>query len=127
MAAITIPAFLGSVKYWNAINSQNLKSIESAAYIWPRDEYKYWSVILTVSGNASAIDEKTSDPNPPEIQKQIDDLNKVALEITKNALKDFPQSMHLWRLYGKNRMNSESEIAIAVEKIKELDPYNPVL
>jgi O-antigen ligase len=127
LAVVTIPAFSGSVKYWNAINSQNLKTIESAAYIWPRDEYKYWSVILTVSGNATAIDENSPNPNPLEIQKQIDDLNKMALEITKNAIKDFPQSMHLWRLYGKNPMNSESEVAIAVRKIKELDPYNPVL
>jgi hypothetical protein len=127
MAIIVIPAFIGSIQYWKTMNSQDLKSIQSAAYIWPLDEYKYWSVLLTVGGNASAIDANTSDPNPPEIQKQIDDLYRVALEINKNAVKDFPDSMHLWRLYAKNPLNTKSEVALATRMVKELDPNNPVL
>jgi len=127
MAIIVIPAYVGSAQYWDAMNSRDLKRVESAAYIWPQDEYKYWSVILTIGGNASKIDESSPDPNPVEIQKQIDDLNGVALAINRDAVIDFPNSMHLWRLYAKNPLNSEPEIALAMRKIKELDPNNPVL
>jgi hypothetical protein len=127
MGVIVIPAYVGSVQYWNAMNSGDLKRIESAAYIWPQDEYKYWSVLLTIGGNASTIDESSPDPDPVEIQKQIDDLNGVALAINRDAVIDFPNSMHLWRLYAKNPLNSEPEIALAMRKINELDPNNPVL
>ena len=127
MSVIAIPAYVGSVQFWNSMNSRDLKKIESAAYIWPQDEFKYWSVLLTIGGNASTIDESTSDPNPTEIQKQIDDLRKIALAINKDALRDFPNSMHLWRLYAKNPLNSKSELTLAMRKIKELDPNNPVL
>ena len=127
MAVITIPAYVGSIRYWNAINSGELKTVESAAYIWPQDEYKYWSVILTIGNNASRVDENSPDPNGADIQKQIDDLRKIALVINKDAVRDFPNSMHLWRLYAKNPLNSKSEIALAIRKIKELDPNNPVL
>lgn len=127
MSVIAIPAYVGSVQFWNAMNSGEIKKIESATHIWPQDEYKYWSVILTIGGNGSTIDENFSDPNPAEIQKQIDDLRKIALAINKDALRDFPNSMHLWRLYAKNPLNSKSEIALAKRKIKEIDPNNPVL
>ena len=127
MSVIAIPAYVGSVQFWNSMNSRDLKKIESAAYIWPQDEFKYWSVLLTIGGNASTIDANSSDPNPAEIQKQIDDLRKIALAINKDALRDFPNSMHLWRWYAKNPLNSKSEIALAMRKIKEIDPNNPVL
>ena len=127
MSVIAIPAYVGSVQFWNSMNSRDLKKIESAAYIWPQDEFKYWSVLLSIGGNAGLIDENSPDPNPAEIQKQIDDLRKTALAINKDAIRDFPNSMHLWRLYAKNPFNSKSEIAIAMRKIKEIDPNNPVL
>lgn len=125
--AVSLPSYVGSVKYWNFINSGDLKVIESAAYLWPQDEYKYWSVILTISGNASAIDENTSNPKPVDKQKQIDDLYISALRVNRDAISQFPNSVHLWRLYGKNPMNVPSEVKIAVQKVKELDPLNPTL
>ena len=127
MGVIVIPAYVGSVQYWNAMNSGDLKRVQSAAYIWPQDEYKYWSVLLTIGGNASTTDANSPDPDPVEIQKQIDDLYMVALEINRDAVIDFPNSMHLWRLYAKNPLNVKSEIDLAMSKIKELDPNNPVL
>lgn len=126
-SAIVLPAYVGSVSYWKMINSGDLNKIEKSAYLWPKDEFKYWSVLLTVSGNASALDQNTSDPNPPEIQKQINDLYEAALEINKNAINDFPGSMHLWRLYAKNPMATEKEVSIATKMVKLLDPNNPVL
>jgi hypothetical protein len=126
-SAIVLPAYVGSVSYWKMINSGDLSKVEKSAYVWPRDEFKYWSVLLTVGGNASALDANTSDPNPPEIQKQIDELNNAALEINKDATKDFPNSVHLWRLYAKNPMATKEEVLIATKMVKLLDPNNPVL
>jgi O-antigen ligase len=126
-SAIVIPAYVGSVSYWKMINSGDLSKVEKSAYVWPKDEFKYWSVLLTVGGNASALDAKISDPNPPEIQKQIDDLYKAALEINKDATKDFPNSVHLWRLYAKNPMATKEEALVATNMVKMLDPNNPVL
>lgn len=127
MSVISIPAYVGSVQFWNSMNSRDLKKIESAAYIWPQDEFKYWSVLLTMRNNAVGIYENSPKPTPLEIQKQIDDINMEALAINRNAVIDFPNSMHLWRLYAKAPFNSKSEIALAMRKIKELDPNNPVL
>jgi O-antigen ligase len=126
-SAIVLPAYVGSVSYWKMINSGDLSKVEKSAYVWPRDEFKYWSVLLTVGGNASTLDANTSDPNPPEIQKQIDELNNAALEINKDATKDFPNSVHLWRLYAKNPMATKEEVLIATKMVKLLDPNNPVL
>jgi len=127
MGIIVIPAFVGSIQYWNTINSRDLKVIGAAAYIWPQDEYKYWSVLLTIGNNAVAIYENSPKPTPDDIQKKIDDINVEVLAINRDAVIDFPNSMHLWRLYAKNPLNSEPEIALAMRKIKELDPNNPVL
>jgi O-antigen ligase len=127
MAIVVIPTYIGSVQYWNAMTSGDLKRVGSAAYIWPQDEYKYWSVLLTIGGNAGVIDENSPNPNPVEIQKQIDDIYRQALAINRDAVIDFPNSMHLWRLYAKNPLNVKSEIDLAMRKIKELDPNNPVL
>ena len=124
---IALPAYLGSITYWKMINSGDLTKIANAADVWPKDEFKYWSVILTISGNASAIDEKYSNPNSPEIQSQIDSLMLSALKVTKNAVRDFPNSVHLWRLYAKNPMATIEEVKNAMMMIKKLDPNNPVL
>ena len=124
---VAFPAYLGSITYWKMINSGDLNKIEKAADVWPKDEFKYWSVILTISGNARTLDVNTADPNPPEIQLQIDDLYKAALEVNKDAVRDFPNSVHLWRLYAKNPMATKEEVAYAATVIKKLDPNNPII
>lgn len=120
-----LPVLIGSANYWKLLNSGDLSKIRAAANIYPKDEYKYWVVILTLNNNATAIDDKYSNPNSVEVQSEIDKLRLEALQVTKRAVEDFPNSVHLWRLYAKNPMASEREVQTCEKRIKYLDPFNP--
>ena len=122
---VIAPNFIGSAKYWTEVRSNDYKRVLNAANIWPKDEYKYWTVILALGNYTNRVEEQFLKPYTPAQQEEIRKSQLISLNLAKKAVNEIPNSVHLWRLYAKNPLIEDIEKTKAIAKIKFLDPYNP--
>jgi hypothetical protein len=100
------PSYVASVKYKNALESQNAAEITKGAYLWPLEQLRMVEV-------AGAFNDQK--------------LEKEALKITVDAIDRFPNSYYVWRALYYMKAASPEQKQEAMMHMKLLDPLNPTL
>ena len=100
------PSYLASVKYKNALETQNQAEITKGAYLWPLEQLRMVEV-------AGAFNDQQ--------------LEKEALAITLDAIDRFPNSYYVWRALYYMKAATPEQKQEAMMQMKRLDPLNPTL
>ena len=100
------PSYIASVKYRNALQTQNAGEITKGAYLWPLEQLRMVEV-------AGAFNDQK--------------LEKEALQITLDAIDRFPNSFYVWRALYYMKAATPEQKQEALEQMKRLDPLNPTL
>ena len=100
------PSYIASVKYRNALQTQNAGEITKGAYLWPLEQLRMVEV-------AGAFNDQK--------------LEKEALQITLDAIDRFPNSFYVWRALYYMKAATPEQKQQALEQMKRLDPLNPTL
>jgi len=98
------PSYVASVKYKNALETQNQAEITKGAYLWPLEQLRMVEV-------AGAFNDQQ--------------LEKEALAITLDAIDRFPNSFYVWRALYYMKAASPEQKQEALMQMKKLDPLNP--
>jgi O-antigen ligase len=98
------PSYVASVKYKNALESQNAGEITKGAYLWPLEQLRMVEV-------AGAFNDQK--------------LEKEALAITLDAVDRFPNSFYVWRALYYMKAATPEQKQEALMQMKKLDPLNP--
>lgn len=100
------PSYIASVKYRNALQTQNAGEITKGAYLWPLEQLRMVEV-------AGAFNDQK--------------LEKEALQITLDAIDRFPNSFYVWRALYYMKAATPEQKQEALKQMKRLDPLNPTL
>jgi hypothetical protein len=98
------PSFVATVKYRNALLTQNQAEITKGAYLWPLEQLRMVEV-------AGAFNDQK--------------LEKEALAITLDAVDRFPNSFYVWRALYYMKAATPEQKQEALMQMKKLDPLNP--
>jgi O-antigen ligase len=98
------PSYVASVKYKNALETQNAGEITKGAYLWPLEQLRMVEV-------AGAFNDQK--------------LEKEALAITLDAVDRFPNSFYVWRALYYMKAATPEQKQEALMQMKKLDPLNP--
>jgi hypothetical protein len=103
---IGIPPLVSDLVYRNAIDSREIVKVERAAYQWPQNGDRMIQIAATFRDN---------------------DLFDQAIKVARDATEIAPQRYEAWQVLGSLPNLSESERAVVLAKMRELDPFNPNL
>jgi O-antigen ligase len=103
-SVIALAPYRAANSFLTALKTQNVEVIISAASIKPYDRYRFLYVADILIQN---------------------EKNNEALEILKQGVEIFPDSLEIWRLIYVNPETPENVIAKAKTELNRLDPRNP--
>ena len=89
-----LPTYIGAARYFTALSSGEVQSIERAAYFWPKNERHFMQVAITLRDNK----QNTISANPKIDPNSIKDYSNLGLGIAREAIKYFPDSISAWQL-----------------------------
>jgi O-antigen ligase len=104
--AVSIWPFAQDLNFRSALESGEVNRIEAAVKMFPRNNQ-----YLTYSANIL-------------LQNKLEDK---ALEFAKRATSANPRDFNAWSILAKSSTLGEKEKRIALEKMKELDPFNQTI
>ena len=104
--AIALPLYLSADKFFNALQSGDVRIIQSAAYLQPYDRSRFLYVASIFTQN---------------------DLEFRAIKILRDASEIYPDSFEIWQQWSTIDSASPADIAHAKAEMKRLDPHNPNL
>ena len=105
-ALIAGPIYFSNSRFYAAIKANDLKGVESAAYLRPQDERRLF-LLAGIYRNAK--------------------MDAKAVEVLKQATVTYPDSYDFWALWTTIPTATPSDIAYAKTQIKRLDPPNDML
>ena len=100
-AALSIPPYIASTKFYSALQSGNVDILESSAYLKPYDRSRFFYVALILKEN---------------------NRNEEALRTLRSAVRIYPDYYSAWLEISKNPSASEEVMAIAEKEINRLEP-----
>ena len=103
---IGIPPFVSDLVYRNALDSREIIRVESAAYQWPQNGDRMIQIANSFRDN---------------------DLSDQATKVARDATIFAPERYEAWQALASLPNLPAAEKAQAYAKLKELDPYNPIL
>jgi O-antigen ligase len=103
---VGMPPYVASAKYKSALETNDLKVIQNAAYIWPQDYSRMVQVALTLNENK---------------------LETQGVEVALDATKKFPDNYLAWSALDAMKSATAEQKAQALKEMKRLDPLNPNL
>jgi O-antigen ligase len=105
-ALIAGPIYFSNSRFYAAIKANDLKGVESAAYLKPQDERRLF-MLAGIYRNAK--------------------MDAKAVEVLKQATVTYPDSYDMWALWLTIPTAVPSDIAYVKTQIKRLDPPNDML
>ena len=105
-AIVAIPPYYANASFFSALKSNNIKFIQSAAYLKPIDERRLLHVATILRDNQ---------------------LDSQAVAVIRDATKGYPDSFDFWQLWSTIQTAAPSDLANAKTQMKRLDPFNPDL
>jgi hypothetical protein len=103
---VGMPPYVASAKYKSALETNDVKVIQNAAYIWPQDYSRMVQVALTLNENK---------------------LETQGVEVALDATKKFPDNYLAWSALDAMKKATAEQKAQAQKEMKRLDPLNPNL
>jgi O-antigen ligase len=103
---IGLPPFISDLVYRNALDSREIIRVESAAYQWPQNGDRMIQIANSFRDN---------------------DLFDQATKVARDATIFAPERYEAWQALASLPNLPAAEKAQAYAKLKELDPYNPIL
>ena len=105
-AIVAIPPYYTNASFFSALKSNDLKAIETAAYLKPIDERRLLHVATILRDNKYEAE---------------------AITMARDATARYPDSYDLWNLWSTIPTASPADLATAKAQLKRLDPFNPDL
>jgi hypothetical protein len=99
---ISFPPFLAANKFYNGLKTSDSRIINASAYLKPLELQRMFMVANILEKNK---------------------FYKESYEITKTAVKNFPDSFEAWDLLSQLTNSSKLDKAQAKSELKRLDPY----
>lgn len=100
---VSMPPYLASSKYKNALESGNPTNVREAAYIWPMESNRMTQVARTLNEN---------------------NFEKEGYEVALDAVEKYPNDYNTWAtLLLMKKVTDAQKVEIMIE-LKRLDPYN---
>lgn len=103
---VGMPPYVASAKYKSALETNNPKIVQEAAYIWPYDSSRMIQVAMTLNDNK---------------------LVAQGLEVAVDAVAKFPDNYGAWATLQLMTSATAEQKAKALAQMKRLDPLNPNL
>ena len=100
------PAFKGDLDFAKARDMANVEILVDQVGKWPQDQMRYTEAIFLLVSN---------------------DFKREALSLTLESLEIFPRSSALWEYLYLNPEASNKKRNDARERLRELDPLNPLI
>ena len=113
-----LPTYIGAARYFTALSSGEVQSIERAAYFWPKNERHFMQVAITLRDNK----QNTISANPEIDPNSIKDYSNLGLGIAREAVKYFPNSISAWQLLRSFPGITPQEDELSKREITRLDP-----
>jgi O-antigen ligase len=113
-----LPTYIGAARYFTALSSGEVQSIERAAYFWPKNERHFLQVAITLRDNK----QNTISANPKIDPISIPDYSNLGLGVARDAVKYFPDSISAWQLLRSFPGITAQEDELSKRKIARLDP-----
>ena len=113
-----LPTYIGAARYFTALSSGEVQSIERAAYFWPKNERHFIQVAITLRDNK----QNTISANPEIDPNSIKDYSNLGLGIAREAVKYFPNSISAWQLLRSFPGITPQEDELSKREITRLDP-----
>ena len=113
-----LPTYIGAARYFTALSSGEVQSIERAAYFWPKNERHFMQVAITLRDNK----QNTISANPKIDPNSIKDYSNLGLGIAREAIKYFPDSISAWQLLRSFPGITPQEDELSKREITRLDP-----
>jgi hypothetical protein len=123
-AVVAIPNYYVHARFKAAINSGDLKAVQSAVYIRPIDERRlaHGASIFRVNikpRDVSGLSRAEALANAGDIYQE------EAIAILRDGTARYPDSHDLWSIWAGISTASPSDIAAARAQLRRLDPFNP--
>ena len=115
---IGLPSYVGEARYFTALSSGDVQSIQRAAYFWPRNERHMRQGAITLRDNKL----NTISANPEVDPKIVPDYSNLGLSIARDAVKYFPDSISVWELLRSFPGITPQEDELSKSEISRLDP-----
>ena len=103
-ALVASPIYFSNSRFYAAIKANDLKGVESAAYLNPQDQRRLF-MLAGIYRNAK--------------------MDVDAVKVLREATATYPDSYDLWTLWLTIPTAMPSDIAEAKAQLKRLDPFNP--
>ena len=103
-ALVAIPPYYANASFFSALKSNDIKAIETAAYLKPIDERRLLHVATIFRDNK---------------------FDAKAIAVIRDAIKGYPDSFDFWQLWSTIPTATPSDLANAKAQMKRLDPFNP--
>lgn len=113
-----LPSYVGEARYFTALSSGDVQSIQRAAYFWPKNERHMLQVAITLRDNK----QNTITANPEADPKTVPDYSDLGLRVARDALKYFPDSIYVWELLRSFSGITPQEDELSKREITRLDP-----
>jgi len=104
--AVSLPPYLAANKYYKALQSGDVKVIQSAAYLKPYDRNRFSYTVQILTQNK---------------------FEKEALLVLADVAKIYPDSFEIWQRWTQIPLATPTQIIKAKAEMKRLDPLNPDL
>jgi hypothetical protein len=101
---LAIPPFIAEVKVRNAFSSKSAESLIVAANSWPQDSNRMNNAIFRLAEAG---------------------LGDEAQSLVNNMIAKFPDEYSAWYSLYKITLDGSSQKQKYLEKLRQLDPYNP--
>jgi hypothetical protein len=105
-ALVASPIYFSNSRFYSAIKANDLKGVESAAYLYPQDQRRLF-MLAGIYRNAK--------------------MDVDAVKVLREATATYPDSYDMWNLWLTIPTATPSDIAYAKAQLKRLDPFNPDL
>jgi len=105
-AIVAGPIFFSNSRFYSAIKANDLKGVESAAYLYPQDQRRLF-MLAGIYRNAK--------------------MDVKAVEVLRKSTGTYPDSYDMWTLWLSIPTATPTDIAHAKAQLKRLDPFNPDL
>ena len=125
-ALIAIPPYYVHARFYAAINSGDLKAVESAAYLRPIDERR-----LSHGVSMFIVNVKPRDSSQLSSRQEANNsrgkfiYEEEAIKTLRFGVARYPDSHDLWSIWAQFSNASPSDRATARAQMRRLDPFSP--
>ena len=103
-AVVAVPPYYANASFFTALKSNDIKAIQTAAYLKPIDERRLLHVATILRDNK---------------------MESEAIAVVRDATKGYPDSFDFWQLWSTIPTATPADIAAAKAEMMRLDPFNP--